>query len=76
MSRAVKVTRGNVVRGKVARGYVAARYCRRGSVARGNVRAVVSCYGIRYIDAFGLTKEGVYRINGQKKNYTVLVEQS
>ncbi len=44
MSRAVKVTRGNVVRGKVARGYVAARYCRRGSVARGNVRAVVSCY--------------------------------
>ncbi len=33
MSRAVKVTRGNVVRGKVARGNVAARYCRRGSVA-------------------------------------------
>ncbi len=31
---------------------------------------------IRYINAFGLTKEGVYRINGQKKNYTVLVEQS
>jgi len=31
---------------------------------------------IRYVDAFGLTKEGVYRINGQKKNYTVLVEQS
>ncbi len=46
MSRAVKVTRGNVVRGKVARGYVAARYCWRGSVARGNVRAVVSCYAI------------------------------
>jgi hypothetical protein len=31
---------------------------------------------IRFVDAFGLTKEGVYRINGQKKNYTVLVEQS
>ncbi len=46
MSRAVKVTRGKVARGKVARGYVAARYCRRGSVARGNVRAVVSCYAI------------------------------
>jgi hypothetical protein len=28
----------------VARGDVAARYCRRGSVARGNVRAVVFCY--------------------------------
>jgi len=31
---------------------------------------------IRYVDAFGLTKEGVYRLNGQKKNYTLLVEQS
>jgi hypothetical protein len=31
---------------------------------------------IQYVDAFGLTTEGVYRINGQKKNYTVLVEQS
>ncbi len=30
------------MRGKVARGDVAARYCRRGSVARGNARAVVS----------------------------------
>ncbi len=44
MSRAVNVTRGNVARGKVARGSVAARLCRRGSVARGNVHAVVSCY--------------------------------
>jgi hypothetical protein len=35
-------TRGNVARCKVTRGYVAARYCRRGTVARGNVRAVVS----------------------------------
>jgi hypothetical protein len=31
---------------------------------------------IRYVKAFGFTKEGVYRINGQKKNYIVLVEQS
>ncbi len=49
MSRAVNVTRGNVARGKVARGSVAARLCRRGSVARGNVRAVVSCYPLRLI---------------------------
>jgi hypothetical protein len=32
VSRAVKVTRDNVVRGKAARGYVATRYRRRGSV--------------------------------------------
>ncbi len=46
MSRAVKVIRGNVARCKVARGYVATRYCRRGSVARGNDRAVMSCYDL------------------------------
>ncbi len=43
-------TRGNVARCKVTRGYVAARYCRRGTVARGNVRAVVSRNPNRYID--------------------------
>ncbi len=48
MSRAVKVIRGNVARCKVARGYVATRYCRRGSVARGNDRAVMSCYAEKY----------------------------
>jgi hypothetical protein len=35
-------TRGDVVRYKIVRGYIAARYCRHGSVARGNARAVVS----------------------------------
>jgi hypothetical protein len=41
--------------GKVARGSVAARLCRRGSVARGNVRAVVSWYPlmIYYNENFG-----------------------
>jgi hypothetical protein len=42
VSWAVNVTHGNVARGKVTRGSVAARLCRRGSVARGNVRSVVS----------------------------------
>jgi hypothetical protein len=42
VSRAVMTTRGNVARCKVTRGYIAAWYCRRGTVARGNVRAVVS----------------------------------
>jgi hypothetical protein len=36
------VARGKVSRGEVARGYIAAQLCRRGSVARGNDRAIVS----------------------------------